>query len=243
MKIENISIVSIPNKKGELTEIRTDNEFINQDKEWFWEQFFVDENGEVVAKFVQKSSEDYSGLATQLSHFRQDIFIVNKQLTEQSYNKRPCDIVKITNGKPIVINSYDYIEEGEEDCTFLVRKDDLIGFIDIDGNEIIKPQYLNANEFYNGTTVAKNTEQKYGLINKKNDVLIPFIYNESDVNGMLDGYCVFKICDENSKVCKSVIYNSDYKIVLEHNGDIKNLAYGNFAVETSNGYYEIRKLN
>jgi len=243
MKIENLSSVSLPFYEGDLTEITTDHEFINDDRDWFWEQFFIDENGNVVAKFVQLSSEDYSGHAEQLSKFRQDIFIVSKELTGQTIDNRPCDIIKIVDGEKQILHSYDYIEYGEEDGTFYVRKNGLVGFIDINGDEIIKPQYVNANEFSNGVTVAKNSDYKYGLINKKNEVLIPFIYDESDMNGMLDGYCIFKSCDKNLAVCKSYIYNTDYKIICEHNGDVKNLAHGNFAFETERNTYEIKKLN
>jgi len=45
MKIENLSSVSLPFYEGDLTEITTDHEFINDDRDWFWEQFFIDENG------------------------------------------------------------------------------------------------------------------------------------------------------------------------------------------------------
>lgn len=240
MKIENISSVSIPFYEGDLTEITTDHEFINQDKDWYWEQFFIDANGNVAAKFVQLSSKDYSGRASQLSQFRQDIFIVDKKLTEHCRDYQPCDIVKIVDGEVRILHSYDYIEEGEEDKTFIVKKDGLYGFIDINGDEIIPPQYKKANSFSGGLTVAKNSDNKCGLINKKNEALIPFIYDDVDIYGMSDGYCIFYNYDKTGKR-QSFVYNKDYKLVLEHNGDARNLANGIFAVETENKKYEIKK--
>ena len=57
------------------------------------------------------------------------------------------------------------------------RKNVLWGYIDKNGNEIIKPQYRNVHNFRLGmAAVQENTEGKWGYINLMGEVVIPFQY-------------------------------------------------------------------
>jgi len=250
LNITELASVCLPINKGELTEITTDHEFMFEDKDWFHEQFFINEKGELVAKFVQYGSKIYAGRAEQLSRYRQDIFIIYgaESNVEERDNKDNIQIVQVVNCEHKLLHTYDYIESGEEDGTFQVRKNKLYGFIDINGVEIIKPQYSRVYSFEEGVAVVWPTEnKKCGLINKKNKVLVPFMYDDTThhFRGMVDGYIVFCNHDFDKKPYEttSYIYDKNYKLVLEYKGEVKNLAHGIFAFETERNTYEIRKLN
>jgi len=241
MELQSISEIQIPYEEQSLTEIVCDKEFV-ETKDWYKEQNFMDEEGNIVARFIQKSSEDYDGEAKQLTVKRKDLFIV-EYINNEDKSKHHYDIVQVKDLVPKVLHTYDYINDIEQEGTFPVRKNKLIGFINTDGEEFISPQYKNAKGFKNGvTTVHSPKEGKCGVINKRNETVIPFIYDGVDFHGMVNGYCVFHNHDKDWNTT-SYIYDKNYKLVLEYKGEVKNLAHGIFAFETERNTYEIRKLN
>lgn len=50
------------------------------------------------------------------------------------------------------------------------------GFIDINGTPIIPLIYKTIGDFNEGLTWASNNNEKFGFISKKNETVIPFIY-------------------------------------------------------------------
>jgi hypothetical protein len=56
----------------------------------------------------------------------------------------------------------------------------LFGYINLDGEEVIPCQYYSAQVFHNEYAVVKNSSNMWGVIDKENNTIIPFEYNDSD---------------------------------------------------------------
>jgi hypothetical protein len=56
---------------------------------------------------------------------------------------------------------------------FLMKENRLYGFINSQGEYIIKPQYKVANDFNDGFAFVKTIDDKFGYINCENDMVIP----------------------------------------------------------------------
>jgi len=158
--------------------------------------YFLNENGQIVTSF-----EYEYGDVEQLSKYRQNIFVVSDDISK----KQKVYIVKLENsGNHTVLGEYDSIEYGEENFTFAVRKDGKYGFINLDGELIIAPQYDDYVSFVGGVAQVKFNDT-WGLVDKQNNILLPFIYskkllsgkyqeanNWKDENGNLQFVCVKK---------------------------------------------------
>ena len=74
-----------------------------------------------------------------------------------------------------------------------VYQDGQLGFVDYDGNVVIGCQYLGGTTFPQGlacVTAYAGTEEKYGFINPKGEVMIPFQYKQAGIATFMDnGYC------------------------------------------------------
>lgn len=81
-------------------------------------------------------------------------------------------------GKLLTSHPYDSIYPFNGSEVSIVKKDGKFGLIDKSGREILKPQYEDIHPFFNNQklTIAKNKKGKYGLINRKGDVVEDFKY-------------------------------------------------------------------
>lgn len=132
-------------------------------------------------------------------------------------------------GKIIIEPTWDYILIGQRSKQILVEKDSLFGYTDRNGNVIIKPQYKDAQNYYEGLAAVGNGK-KYGFINLKGDTVIPFIYDDVFLgfsNGLSDvtrndscGYI-----DKKGEVILPLIYETCYPFeselahIVTFNGD------------------------
>jgi hypothetical protein len=97
-----------------------------------------------------------------------------KEFSEESYN----NFKKSYPGYP-------FMEELEENFKLMnsqllpFEKNDLWGYINEDGKEIIKPLY-EENSFFSEGLAAVKQNGKYGYINKSGKLIIPFAYDEAE---------------------------------------------------------------
>lgn len=80
-----------------------------------------------------------------------------------------------TEGKEVVKPKYDEIENFHEGRARVI-KDSLCGFIDTDGSEVVPPQYQRAENFSEGGFAFVQKGGKWGTIDKKGKIIIPFEY-------------------------------------------------------------------
>lgn len=83
-----------------------------------------------------------------------------------------------TQGKLLTKHKYDSIYPFNGSEVSIVKKDGKFGLIDKSGHEILKPTYEEIHPFSSGQKlmIAKDKKGKYGLINKKGDVVDDFKY-------------------------------------------------------------------
>jgi hypothetical protein len=168
MKIKDIQIVQPVEKYNSLAEVSCTHEDL-KNSNWKREKFFINKKGEVVAHF---ENTDWLWVE-QLSQNYDDLFILN---SDDVKKRRKFKLVKVLkNGTKTILNQFDDMEYGEEDGCFAIKRDNLWGFIDVKGNEIIKPQYKDYCSFASGLAFVLKDE-KWGVINKNNETVIPFIY-------------------------------------------------------------------
>ena len=196
--------------------------------EWKREKFFINKEGKVVAHFEHPSETIRVEL---LSNEREDLFAVAYG-DANGYN-----IVKILDdGTHKILANYDEIEFGEEEGTFAVQKDGLWGFIDIEGNEIIKPQYEKYRAFYNGVAIVRK-DGKRGYINKLGHEITPLKYW---LCNSFDGdIAVAKNFDHTTEVIDK---NGNVLLKGEPNKDIYNIGNGSILVERENQEFELVKI-
>lgn len=113
-------------------------------------------------------------------------------------------------------------------------EDGTYGYIDTDGNYVIKPAFKNAFQFSEGLAVVSNFENKYGVINRKGEIIIPFQY--FFINSYQNGYALVENHVENSN-------NYEY-FFIDRNGnkifgrsfiDATSFDKGLASVKTENG--------
>ena len=167
MKFKNIEIVTPIDGSDSLGCIYCAHEFKNNIIARY-EYFFITPNGKLAAYF--KSQKPFS--LKYLSNKNRYIFAVFHTFG----NGKLVDIVRVEEAnKHVIVNYYDDIELGVVDGTFAVKNDNLWGFIDEAGTEIIKCQYEKYYSFNLGlAVVCKNN--KWGIINKQNETVVPFAY-------------------------------------------------------------------
>ena len=210
-----------------LAQVYCVHEDLNK-KEWKREKFFINKEGKVVAHFEHPNETIQVEL---LSNKREDLFALRYG------DEKGWKVVKVLyNGKHEVLANYDDIEFGEEDGTFAVQKAGLWGFIDIEGNEIIKPQYEKYRAFYNGVAIVRK-DGKCGYINKKGDEITPLKYWHC--HPFYDDIAVAENFDHTSEVIdKSGIVLFKGKPYQE----IYNLGNGSVLVERENQEFELVKI-
>lgn len=180
LQITNISEVIPISGLNKLAEICCAHE--NAEGELLkYETFFLNKDNQIVAYF----ETDKPVYIEHLNKDNENLFVLN-YFNEQ--DKEPYKLVRTEeDGTQTLLNSYDNIEFGIEDGTFTVEKNGLWGFIDGDGNEIIKPQYNRCCSFQSGLACVKKGDL-WGVIDKKNKNVISFKYHYC--HDFYEGYAV-----------------------------------------------------
>jgi hypothetical protein len=94
------------------------------------------------------------------------------------------------NGNEVVPLIYDDIYNYPKEGLYKVKKRNDYGFVDVQGKELVTPQYRMARNFSNGLAAIKNNE-KWGFVNISGKVIIECNYtNCSDFVG--DGYAILE---------------------------------------------------
>ena len=192
-----------------------------------YEEVFIDKENQIVAQF--ENTEFFS--VEQLVN-NKHLFDVMIDFDDHEKHQ----IIRIENGKQILLNTYDDIEHGEEDGTFAVQKNGLWGFIDTNGKEIITPQYEDYDSFNDGIAIVRKN-RKRGYINKLGQNITPLKYWHCHY--FYGDIAVAKNFDHTSEVIdksgKVLLNGKPYR-------EIFNLGNGSVLVEREKQEYEIVKF-
>ena len=121
-------------------------------------------------------------------------------------------LYNLTNGGIIVVNKTSLVGDFNNNGTYytnnenyLVVKntDGLMGVIDLEGKVIIDCKYKNIINSYNDSFVALNNKDKYGIIDKNDEVLLKFKYKAIDY---YDNYYI--VVNTSNKMA---LYDLNYK--------------------------------
>jgi hypothetical protein len=181
--------------------------------------FIIDMNGEVIFQGVSKyfDMDFHEGLiAVEREGKWGFLDKLGNEIIEFKYDavtnfKNGFASVKLNNAWGLidkndnVVIPFHYSSVGEyvDGLVLVTSKESKSGFIDLKGNVIIELQYYGANNFDNGLAsvyklvkTSEGTEYRYGLINKKGEVIIPLEYNVLYVNKHL---VQLEVYSENSR--------------------------------------------
>ncbi|NIH17841.1 WG repeat-containing protein [Morganella morganii] len=75
------------------------------------------------------------------------------------------------------------------------ERDNLYGFVDVKGNEVVAPDYQEARYFDNGYALVRKNDH-WGVINKQGDVVIPFKYSHHNSMSSMNGLISYSIDDK-----------------------------------------------
>lgn len=157
--------------------------------------------------------------------------------TEDIYNAEGKKI----NKEDYVIDTYDYF--GMDSLLLVKNKLGKNLFINTKGDVIIDgSKYDDVEPFSSGLAPVKNAEGKWGYINSKNILVIPFMYNEaknfSKISAMVRYEGNYQLIDHKNKVIKKFDEGfSSYSIKK----DADNLDYRNYNKLTYNSKGEVVK--
>lgn len=100
----------------------------------------------------------------------------DKQCIRAKLNSK-CGIININDSViiPFEYDNMNYHSWNEGVMEVEVKKK--WGFIDTTNKLILAPQYDGASAFYNGLALVSTGYNQWGFINKKNEVVVPFIYD------------------------------------------------------------------
>ena len=149
MNIKNIQIVHPISEYNSLAQVECVHENLKTGYRKR-EIFFIDKNNQIVAFF--ENTEVFR--VEQLVSNNKSLFDVTIYFDDHEKHQ----IIRIENGKQKLLNTYDDVEHGEEDGTFAVQKDGLWGFIDIERNETIVPQYESYDSFNEGIAIVRKNK-------------------------------------------------------------------------------------
>jgi WG containing repeat len=138
------------------------------------EQGYIDKNGDFIIEPQFYRCNDFeNGLANIMS----DIYSTGCFIDEKGNI--------ILKGRNFMVSKY---SEGLINCP----DDGMWGYIDINGNFLIPPQYSYAREFAEGVAAVNpkkaNKKKKYGFINKQNEMIIEPKFDGSDIK-FSEGFC------------------------------------------------------
>ena len=227
MDIKNIQIVHPISEYNSLAQVECVHEDLKSGYRKY-EIFFIDKNNQVVAFF--ENTEVFR--VEQLVSNNKSLFDVTIYFDDHEKHQ----IIRIENGKQILLNTYDDVEHGEEDGTFAVQKNGLWGFIDTEGNEIIVPQYESYDSFNEGIAIVRKNKKR-GYINKLGQEITPlkywhchYFYGSIAVAENFDH--TNEVIDKSGKV---LLKSEPYKTIF-------NLGNGSVLVERENCEYEVVKI-
>ena len=81
------------------------------------------------------------------------------------------------------------------------RIEDKYIYLDINGNQAIKTAFTSAKNFKEGLAVVGNSEYKYGMINKKGALVVPYKYNY--IADMEDGFAKVELKNKKGFIDKT----------------------------------------
>ena len=227
MDIKNIQIVHPISEYNSLAQIECVHENLKTGYRKR-EIYFIDKNNQVVAFF--ENTEVFR--VEQLVDNNEFLFDVTIYFDDHEKHQ----IIRIENGKQILLNTYDDVEHGEEDGTFAVQKNGLWGFIDTEGNEIIVPQYESYDSFNEGVAIVRKNKKR-GYINKLGQEITPLKYWHCRY--FYGGIAVAENFDHTNEVIdksgKVLLKSEPYKTIC-------NLGNGSVFVERENCEYEVVKI-
>ena len=116
-------------------------------------------------------------------------------------NDSTCPIAINKDGKelfrvPFAENVQDYSEKLSIFTSNQTDSKGLVGAIDNNGKIVIKPQYQSIKEFVNGLAVVVDKNNKYGIINKDNKIIIPFEYDDLLTDNSDNQLFIIKIAEK-----------------------------------------------
>lgn len=170
---------------------------------------YIDENGKLIieAKFTNANDFNEYGLAIVQEAGKYGLINIKGDYvvtpTYDSINKfcemraifTKDDMMGVIDERGVVITKkkYNFIGDYKEDRAIfaisLNKEDYRYGYINLDGEEVISPRYLMADDFNDGTAVVKVNDKMYSLINKDGVVLNN--YNYEYLNQYGNGLMVF----------------------------------------------------
>ncbi len=215
MKIKNVSVVHPISEYDKLITIDCINEANYHTDEPPYDTYLLDKNNNLIAHFQNNEPfnvevmDDGKLFAVILDSDEHELYKVNK---DNSYT---------------LLNTYEEIEFGAEDNTYAVKKNGLWGFIDIDGNEIISPQYTQYHSFDNGFACVRNQDRKWGVINKENKIIVPLEYDHPCP--IYGNYIVLE-----KEFCYHNVYNTKGKLVFKGEKYQKIFNLGNDCILVEN---------
>lgn len=174
----------ILDKSGQLlVPLETYNEVI-----WDTNVIFIDpEEG-------QSRCVDYKGNELYITDGEIDSYLGEGYII--GYEGDKC-FLAASDGKDTVKCDYQYIDDISEDGIIMVQNwDDMYGYIDVSGEEIITCTIPYLGEYQYGTIAVRNDEGKFGLMNLQQELLIDYQY-ELLINSE-DRNCLIVVGDDDS---------------------------------------------
>lgn len=141
---------------------------VQQGDKWF----LIDNKGEKVS---EKTYEDII-LHMDGAHLKNGVMIAKEDGTYKFYKDEQ------------VLGSYSDVDIITDDNMIAVCVDGKWGYVDLDGNEVIPPTYIEAKSFSNGLAAVSNGEH-WGFINTDGVLVIDYIFYGADYFNS-EGYCM-----------------------------------------------------
>ena len=157
--------------------------------------------------------------------------------TQDIYNAKGEKI----NKEPYVVSTYDFF--GMDSLLLVKNKIGKRLFINTKGDVVIDgSKYKDVEPFSNGLAPVRNTDGKWGYINSKGVMVIPFMYNEaknfSKISAMVRTENGYQLIDHNNNLIKKFDEGfSSYSVKK----DAENLEYRNYNRKTYNSKGEVVK--
>ena len=164
--------------------------------------------------FVVKKKDSKRGV---IDYFGKTILDLNYEEIKNIYNEKYIVIKEQGNEKLVDRDGKVVLENtGNEIIGFskniqddiIIKKDGKIGVINIEGKNIIEPQYEELEETKPGAYIAKK-DGKYGVIDSKNDKMLEFEYET------INYYSKADILVAQDKELKDYIIDNKYEIKTE----------------------------
>lgn len=111
-----------------------------------------------------------------------------------------------TKGIPVIPLEYSASRFFNEGLTAMEkapngRIEDKYIFLDINGNQAIKTVFKSAENFHEGLATVGNSDYKYGMINKKGELVVPYKYNY--ITDMEEGFAKVELGNKNGFIDKT----------------------------------------